>query len=161
MLLLVLLPSDTAALSYICVCSSLPVSLLQSKFELSMLGLKKNVSKSTLSHKLLHVLSTHGTGRRASCDGSLGGKKRKKCEEKNSFWVCGIFWFCCDFSLWLFSSLCYFRNISKLVAQRSCLRCKSSERKLRIGELGEKKKKSQLLGSSPNSLTALLLTRFF
>lgn len=56
-----------------------------------------------------------------------------------------------------FSSLSYFEVIFKIIVQRSCFRCKSSEGKLGIGE---PPKNTNLLGNSPDSWRALLQTLF-
>lgn len=55
------------------------------------------------------------------------------------------------FVVTFFLSLGYFEDISKIMVQRFCFRCKSSEGKVRIGE---PQKNADLLGNSPHSLTA-------
>lgn len=57
-----------------------------------------------------------------------------------------------------FTYLSYFEDISKIIMQQSCFRCKSSEGRIGIGEPEEN---ANLLGDSPDSLTAILQTLFF
>lgn len=57
-----------------------------------------------------------------------------------------------------FAYLSYLVDISKIVAQRSCFRCKSSEGWIGIEEPQEN---ANLLGNSLDSLTAILQTLLF